>query len=86
MVILHEGISITLSSDEQKSYEIAMKVAASNFRRQIAINRANAPCPKGGIHHEWGIDGAHSNEYCKKCFTDSMAEIERRDRLFPNQW
>ena len=26
------------------------------------------PCPKGG-NHEWGIDGAHSNEFCKKCFT-----------------
>lgn len=26
-------------------------------------------CPKGGAH-EWGIDGAHSNEYCKKCFRD----------------
>jgi hypothetical protein len=25
------------------------------------------PCPKGG-NHEWGIDGAHSNEFCKKCF------------------
>lgn len=25
------------------------------------------PCPTGGAH-EWGIDGAHSNEYCKKCF------------------
>ena len=24
-------------------------------------------CPKGG-EHEWGIDGMHSNEYCKKCF------------------
>lgn len=24
-------------------------------------------CPKGG-EHKWGIDGAHSNEYCKKCF------------------
>ena len=24
-------------------------------------------CPKGG-DHLWGIDGAHSNEYCKKCF------------------
>jgi hypothetical protein len=20
--------------------------------------------------HEWGIDGAHANEYCKKCFID----------------
>ena len=23
---------------------------------------------KGGCQHEWGIDGAHSNEFCKKCF------------------
>ena len=20
--------------------------------------------------HEWGIDGVHQNEYCKKCFVD----------------
>ena len=26
-------------------------------------------CPKGG-EHKWGIDGQHSNEYCKKCFKD----------------
>ena len=25
------------------------------------------PCPKGG-NHEWGIDGMHSNQFCKKCF------------------
>ena len=27
-------------------------------------------CPKGG-NHKWGIDGAHSNEFCKKCFISS---------------
>lgn len=21
-----------------------------------------------GCEHQWGIDGAHSNQYCKKCF------------------
>ena len=26
-------------------------------------------CPKGGAH-DWGIDGAHSNQFCKKCFAD----------------
>lgn len=29
-------------------------------------------CPKGG-YHEYGIDGQHSNEYCKKCFQDKPA-------------
>jgi hypothetical protein len=33
----------------------------------------NIPCPKGG-NHEWGIDGAHNNEYCKKCFCNSPSE------------
>jgi hypothetical protein len=25
-------------------------------------------CSKGG-EHQWGTDGQHSNEFCKKCFT-----------------
>jgi len=28
-----------------------------------ATNKQSVPCD-----HEWGIDGAHSNTYCKKCF------------------
>ena len=32
-------------------------------------NISNKTCSKGG-EHVWGIDGAHSNEYCKKCFID----------------
>ncbi len=24
--------------------------------------------PRGQCSHEWGTDGLHSNEYCKKCF------------------
>ena len=24
-------------------------------------------CVKGG-DHEWGVEGTHQNEYCKKCF------------------
>lgn len=35
-----------------------------------ALNALREPCPKGG-KHEWGIDGAHSNEFCKKCFKAS---------------
>lgn len=32
------------------------------------LNRKYADeCVAGG-KHEWGIDGVHSNEYCKKCF------------------
>ena len=30
----------------------------------------NNPCPKGG-KHQYGTDGMHSNEYCKKCFQDA---------------
>lgn len=26
--------------------------------------------------HVWGIDGAHSNEYCKKCFIDKPKSEE----------
>jgi len=32
-------------------------------------------CAKGGVC-EWGTDGAHSNEFCKKCFRDKPAGIE----------
>ncbi len=35
-----------------------------------ASTRSDDSCPKGG-RHEWGIDGAHSNEFCKKCFISS---------------
>ena len=33
------------------------------------INDKKDECSKGG-NHEWGIDGMHSNTYCKKCFID----------------
>lgn len=39
--------------------------------------RKNGECPKGG-EHEWGIDGMHSNEYCKKCFIDRPDLAERK--------
>ena len=29
--------------------------------------------PKPCDPHEWGIDGAHSNVYCKKCFVSKEA-------------
>ena len=35
--------------------------------QQHNVEDGNNACPKGG-KHEWGIDGMHSNEYCKKCF------------------
>lgn len=37
--------------------------------------RHQEECPKGGSH-EWGIDGAHSNHYCKKCFVSKEPEGE----------
>ena len=36
-------------------------------------------CPKGGVH-EWGIDGAHSNTFCKKCFCDKPKAIFTLER------
>ncbi len=32
------------------------------------IEHAKAQAGQEGCHHEWGTDGAHSNEFCKKCF------------------
>lgn len=32
------------------------------------LNHKYADKCTGGGEHEWGIDGVHSNEYCKKCF------------------
>ena len=26
--------------------------------------------------HEWGTDGQHSNEFCKKCFTDKPDDVD----------
>jgi len=31
------------------------------------IDEPKNECSKGG-NHEWGIDGVHTNVYCKKCF------------------
>lgn len=44
-------------------------------------------CPKGGAH-EWGIDGAHSNEYCKKCFVsrDTAGSGGRRGMIVGFDW
>lgn len=28
--------------------------------------------------HEWGIDGMHSNEFCKKCFKNKNSETENQ--------
>lgn len=33
-------------------------------------------CPKGG-DHDWGTDGQHSNEFCKKCFIDKYVFRDR---------
>lgn len=35
-------------------------------------------CPKGG-EHEWGTDGMHQNEFCKKCFMNSPSEEDRTE-------
>lgn len=33
---------------------------------------------KPTCYHVWGIDGMHSNEFCKKCFV-SRSDLEGRD-------
>lgn len=40
-------------------------------------------CSKGG-EHQWGTDGAHSNEFCKKCFIDKPGPVRevKRSNLF----
>ncbi len=36
-------------------------------------------CPKGG-NHEWGTDGQHSNQYCKKCFLNRPEPPKLEDK------
>ena len=40
--------------------------------------------------HEWGIDGIHSNEYCKKCFItkpdDAMSKKEFEEKPLQEKW
>lgn len=36
--------------------------------------------PKEPCEHVWGIDGAHSNEYCKRCFI-SRKDSEQREAV-----
>ena len=43
----------------QKYYEQEWETALGTFSKE--------ECSKGG-KHEWGTDGQHSKEYCKKCF------------------
>ena len=38
----------------------------AKFRKAL-LKLRQIRCPKGG-KHIWGIDGIHSNEFCKKCF------------------
>ena len=65
------------------SADVDELVAAAQADEQMEMSGlaryGYAPCPKGGAH-EWGIDGQHSNEYCKKCFTTKGAT---HDRHFP---
>jgi len=37
-------------------------------------------CSKGG-QHEWGTDGLHSNQFCKKCFIDFPPEDNKVKEL-----
>jgi len=35
------------------------------------MNKEVEECPNGG-NHKWGTDGMHSNQFCKKCFTNYL--------------
>lgn len=41
------------------------------FRELLEVREV---CAKGGVC-EWGTDGAHSNEFCKKCFRTKSADV-----------
>lgn len=49
----------------QETLEALMRMIDLAYEQSSVIEAA--VCPKGGSH-VWGIDGAHNNEYCKKCF------------------
>lgn len=61
-----------VAHSERKGNEdiAAMADALSDYG--YAVNLARGPCSKGG-EHTWGIDGAHSNEFCKKCYVSRRA-------------
>jgi len=62
---LEEGeLHITLNFMGKLDYDIDEFI--------VNNNSTSKSCPKGG-KHEWGIDGVHSNQYCKKCFIDRPA-------------
>jgi len=39
--------------------------------RHLSAHAADA---ESRCEHEWGIDGVHQNEYCKKCFTNRTTD------------
>lgn len=51
---------------------------ANRYQILLKRNLDHSECSKGG-RHKWGIDGAHSNEYCKKCFVDKPAPEQSKD-------
>lgn len=58
---------LTIEKGEPPNY---VELVAELMRRQtppLLPAPGGEGCSKGG-DHEWGIDGAHSNEFCKKCF------------------
>ena len=71
-----EGCEVC-SQGHSSEAEIYRK-CADELQRHLTSRRSRAAdsCAKGG-KHEWGIDGMHSNEFCKKCFI-SAASLTRR--------
>jgi len=75
-----EWITAALLEERRAVWEEAAKLAENNFSyaatdgEKLALHqclRIAEKCraqAKEGCRHEWGIDGMHSNEFCKKCF------------------
>lgn len=68
------GNGFAWDSDDRLKKALKLTIAANNKSWKALQRKANSPptpSPNNDPHtctHQWGIDGAHSNEYCKICF------------------
>ena len=51
------------------------KILVNRTKKEVTLD---GECLKGG-EHKWGTDGAHSNEFCKKCFVDKPKHVTFED-------
>ena len=76
VIAVHEGNPETIKLEAADVANFAMFIAdiEGAFQLEKLVGEVaekstvrGGPCPKGG-NHDWGIDGMHSNQFCKKCF------------------